>query len=92
MATVTGKTSSRIDQLLAKVVTGLAVIDGNLIVTHRDGTTLDAGGVGNSQSVMRLFYESGAYPDRPINVQCIEWVGPSLPPAMTSKDNWIDNS
>lgn len=89
MATVVGKTSTRIDQLLAKLVTNISVVNSNLVVTFRDGTTLDAGGVGGPQSVTRLFYESGAYPARPTNMLCIEWVGPVFPPALTNKDSWV---
>ena len=92
MATVTGKTSSRIDQLLAKLVTNLEVINGNLIITQRDGSQLNAGGVGSEQSIARLFYANGAYPPRPTNMICIEWVGPVLPPEMTKNDSWVNTA
>lgn len=92
MATVIGKTSTRIDQLLAKLVTNLSVVNGNLVATYRDGTTLSVGGVGSTQSVMRLFYENGSYPVRPTTVLCIEWVGPIYPSELGTKDSWVSTA
>jgi hypothetical protein len=39
--------------------------------------------------VTRLFYTSGAYPTRPTWALCVEWVGPTQPPNMTTKDTWV---
>ena len=89
MATVIGKTSSRIDALLAPLLKTAAVIDGNLVVTQYDGTVVNAGGVGSGNSVQRIFYSSGAYPGRPSGALCIQWVGPVQPPNMTTNDDWF---
>lgn len=43
MATVIGKTSVRIDELLAGVVVSVAIINGRLIISTRDGGVTDAG-------------------------------------------------
>lgn len=91
MATVIGKTSSNIDDLLDDLVVGISIVDGNLMVETRDGTVENAGGVGGTNSVMRLLYSSGAYPTRPAGVLCIEWVGPTQPPSMTNKDTWVQS-
>lgn len=91
MATVVGKTSTRIDDLLKDLVVEIEIIDGNLYYTLKDGTVANAGGVGGSNSVMRVFYTSGAYPTRPVGALCVEWVGPTQPPSMTAKDTWIQS-
>lgn len=92
MATVVGKTSNRIDQLLGDLVADLAVVSNKLIATKRNGTTIDLGVVTGTQTVIRLFYENGAYPARPTNVVCVEWWGPSLPPSLTTKDSWVSTA
>jgi hypothetical protein len=89
MATVIGKTSDTIEALIANLVETIAVVDGNLIVTEHDGTTINVGGVGGPNSVMRVFYTSGAYPARPAGALCVEWIGPTQPPNMTNKDTWV---
>lgn len=45
MATVIGKTSSRIDELLADLVTETEIIDGRLVVTKRSGAVSDMGAI-----------------------------------------------
>lgn len=89
MATVVGKTSERIDQLLADLYNNAKIVDGRLILISRDGTEDDIGGVGNANSVTRLFYTAGAYPSRPSGANCVQWVGPTQPPSMTEKDDWM---
>lgn len=88
MATVVGKTSNRIDQLLADLVTTAQLVDGNLIITKRDGTTLN---VGNPGGIKRIFYTNGAWPSRPTGAAEVQWVGPgtSAPPGMTDRDDWL---
>ena len=89
MATVVGKTSTKIDELLADLIVGASIVNGNLILTQRDGGQVMIGGVGNSGSVQRILYTSGAYPARPTGVLHVEWIGPTLPPAMAEKDTWV---
>jgi len=91
MATVVGKTSTRIDDLLAPLVVELQIVDGNLLYTLRDGTVINAGGVGDHSSVTRIFYTSGSYPTRPTGVLCVEWIGPTQPPSMTAQDTWLQS-
>lgn len=91
MATVVGKTSTKIDDLLGDMVISAQVIDGNLILTTKDGATMNAGAVGNANSIARLVYASGAYPGRPTGVLCVEWVGPTQPPNMTNRDTWVQS-
>ena len=86
MATVVGKTSTRIDQLLSDLVVTVALVDGNLIITKHDGTELN---VGNPGGVRRIFYANGAWPSRPIGAGEIQWVGPTYPPTMTERDDWL---
>jgi hypothetical protein len=92
MATVVGKTSTKIDELLADLIVGATIVDGNLLLTQRDGGVVNVGGVGGSSSVMRIFYTSGAWPTRPVGALCVEWVGPTQPSAMTTKDTWVNTS
>ena len=54
MATVVGKTSTRIDQLLADLLTTAQVIDGNLIFTQHDGGQINVGNIGGVNAVQRL--------------------------------------
>jgi hypothetical protein len=89
MATVIGKTSDKIEALLADLVASVTVVDGNLIVTERDGTVINAGRVGDAGSVARMFYTSGAYPARPVGYFNVEWVGPTQPPTMAQGDTWL---
>lgn len=58
-------TSRSNPQLLADLVTTAAMVDGNLIITKRDGTTLN---VGNPGGIKRIFYtnESGPEPLLPL--------------------------
>lgn len=91
MATVIGKTSANIDALLGDLVTTGAIVDGNLILTTKDGTQINAGSVGNQNSVTRLVYTSGAYPSRPVGVLCVEWIGPVQPASMTNRDTWVQS-
>ena len=87
MATVVGKTSNRIDQLLADVVVDAKLQDGNLVITKRDGTTLN---VGNPGGIKRIFYTNGAWPARPVGAGEVQWVGPMpAPPGMTERDDWL---
>lgn len=92
MATVVGKTSVKIDDLLAPLVVSMSIVGGHLIYTLKNGTTVDVGVVGDANSVTRLFYASGAYPTRPTWALCVEWVGPTQPPGMTAKDTWLQTS
>lgn len=92
MATVVGKTSTRIDQLLADLLVSATVVDGNLILTQYDGGQINAGGVGGANSVMRVFYTAGAYPTRPVGALCVEWIGPVQPPSMNTKDTWLNTA
>lgn len=89
MATVVGKTSTRIDQLLADLLLSAAVIDGNLIFTQHDGGQVNVGSVGGVNAVQRLFYTNGAYPARPSGALNCQWVGPTYPSAMTERDDWL---
>ncbi len=91
MATVIGKTSDTIEALIANLVETITVVDGNLIVTEHDGTIINVGGVGGPNSVARVVYTAGAYPARPTNALYVEWVGPTTPVAMTSKDTWVQS-
>lgn len=92
MATVIGKTSDRINQLLAELITTASIVDGHLILKRKDGGQIDAGSVGGATSIMRVFYTSGAWPSRPTGALCVEWVGPTLPPQMTDKDSWVSTA
>lgn len=89
MATVIGKQSQKIDELLADLLKNAIVRDGNLILIQNDGGEINAGGVGGPNSVHRIFYANGAWPTRPSGTLCVEWVGPTLPPAMTPQDSWM---
>lgn len=92
MATVVGKQSYKIDELLFNLVTNARIQDGHLILERHGGAEVDAGGVGTNNSVERLFYANGAYPTRPVGVLCVEWVGPIYPSQMTNKDSWFDTA
>lgn len=89
MATVIGKTSTRIDQLLADLLINAQVIDGNLVFTQHDGGVINIGNVGGVNAVQRLIYTNGAYPARPAGALNCQWVGPIYPPAMTERDDWL---
>jgi hypothetical protein len=89
MATVVGKTSDKLNALFAGTVVGLSIVSGHLIYTKGDGSQVDVGVVGDTNSVTRLFYTSGAYPTRPAWALCVEWIGPTQPPNMTTKDTWV---
>lgn len=91
MATVVGKTSTEIDDLLADTVVSLTIVNGHLIATQHDGGTVDVGVVGDANSVTRLFYTLGVYPARPVWALCVEWIGPTQPPNMTAKDTWVQS-
>lgn len=86
MATIVGKTSTRIDQLLADLFADAVLRDGNLILTRHDGTELN---VGNPGGIKRIFYTNGAWPSRPIGAGEVQWIGPTFPPAMTERDDWV---
>jgi hypothetical protein len=86
MATVIGKTSTRIDQLLADVVVSVTLVDGSLVVTKRDGTTQN---LGNPGGIRRIFYTNGAWPSRPAGAADVQWIGPTYPAAMTERDDWL---
>jgi hypothetical protein len=89
MATVVGKTSTRIDQLLADLFINAAVIDGNLIFTQHDGGQINIGNVGGVNSVQRIHYTNGAWPARPVGALNVQWIGPTFPSAMTERDDWL---
>lgn len=91
MATVIGKTSNKIDDLLADTIVSLSIVNGHLMAMTHDGGTTDVGVIGDANSVTRLFYASGAYPTRPVWALCVEWVGPTQPPNMTTKDTWVQS-
>lgn len=88
MATVVGKTSNRIDVLLAELLNDAELIDGSLVVTRYDGTQLN---VGNPGGIQRIFYTGGAWPSRPTGAAEVQWVGPgtTAPPGMTDRDDWL---
>jgi len=88
MATVVGKTSAFLDQLLAGLVTDGRLEDGNLILTLHDGTELN---LGNPGGIKRIFYTNGAWPSRPVGAGEVQWVGPvsTPPPGMTERDDWL---
>lgn len=86
MATVVGKTSTRIDQLLADLLTNISVADGNLVFTRHDGTEVN---LGNISGVKRIFYTNGAWPARPVATDSVQWIGPTQPPNMTERDDWL---
>lgn len=86
MATVVGKTSTRIDQLLADLFADAELRDGNLIFTRHDGTELN---VGNPGGIKRIFYTNGSWPARPVGAGEVQWVGPTYPSAMTERDDWL---
>lgn len=89
MATVVGKTSTRIDQLLADLLTNAQVIDGNLILTQHDGGTINVGNVGGVNSVQRIHYANGVWPARPVGALNVQWIGPTYPSGMTERDDWL---
>lgn len=92
MASVIGKTSTRIDELLAALVTTANIVDGHLILKTREGGLIDVGGVGGANSVMRVIYANGAWPARPTGALCVEWVGPTPPTQSTDKDTWVNTA
>lgn len=92
MATVIGKQSAFIDALLAPLITGAQIVDGNLILTTKANGTILVGGVGGSNAVSRQIYKNGAYPTRPTGTLCVEWIGPTQPPQMTSDDTWVSTA
>lgn len=89
MATVVGKTSMRIDQLLADLLINAQVIDGNLVFTQHDGGVINIGSVGGVNAVQRMLYTNGAYPPRPAGALNCQWVGPIYPSQMTERDDWL---
>lgn len=89
MATVVGKTSTKIDALLADLLINAQVIDGNLILFQYDGGQINLGSVGGVNSVQRLHYTNGAYPARPAGALNCQWIGPTYPSAMTERDDWL---
>lgn len=89
MATVIGKTSTRIDQLLADLLTTAQVIDGNLIFTQYDGGQTNVGNIGGVNAIQRVHFTLGAWPDRPAGALNVQWIGPTYPSAMTERDDWL---
>lgn len=71
MATVVGKTSDRIDQLLSNLLVGVEISgNGRLLVTSRDGTVFDAGSVdtGTSKRIPILHARLSQAHTRPIRI------------------------
>lgn len=89
MATVVGKTSTRIDELLASLLTNASIVDGNLIFTKKDGSQINVGNIGGAAAVQRIHYTNGAWPARPAGALNVQWIGPTYPSAMTERDDWL---
>lgn len=58
MATVIGKTSVRIDELLSDVVVDVSIVNGNLIVENHAGFVANKGPVGGGGGGSNYLYES----------------------------------
>lgn len=87
MATVVGKTSTRIDQLLADLVTTAAMVDGDLSITKRDGTSTTVTSL-SSSAFSTPMWRGPLDPQAPARCNA---AGPEplLPPGMTDRDDWL---
>lgn len=94
MATVVGKTSERIDALLANLLVGVAIVDNNLVVTNRDGAVKNEGPLGVGQEDLDAIQAEleVTIADNQAAIDQLNTVTlPTLETALENNQNAIDN-
>ena len=90
MATVIGKTSTRIDELLADVVVGVSVVNKNLLVTTRSGFVSNEGPVGNEDADAGVVARFAASRRGPIKVLALGSSTTAGVGATTTADRYVN--